>query len=471
MLTRRAVLVMLGSHWLSMMGTGLVITAVISWLFLIATGGMDTQANPYLGILAYLLVPAIFFLGLICIPFGIYSGKKKVKEIASQARSAKRILVFLGLTTAVNVVVGLQLLYGAVEHMETRQFCGQTCHVMSPEFNASQVAGHSKLTCPSCHIAPGAAGWFEAKMAGTRQLWEVVMDSHPRPIPTASETNQLVPARETCEQCHNRTKHIGSRLRILQKYAGDEANTESFTVLMMLIGGGRGKGIHGAHLDPDIEIEFAPADARRQTIPWVKWRNKRTGETREYLFTEAKPDTVKSLPRFMMQCTDCHNRPAHTFDLPARAIDKAIAMGEIPSTLPFVKKTGLELLKANYPSQERAADAISKMLTAYYQKEHAAVAASRKGDIEQAGRMLAAIYRRNVFPDLKVTWGTYPVNLEHTEFPGCFRCHDGSHSTADGKTITQDCATCHEVLAVDESNPDVLKSLNLDQRLTNLKRP
>jgi hypothetical protein len=42
---------------------------------------------------------------------------------------------------------------------------------------------------------------------------------------------------------------------------------------------------------------------------------------------------------------------------------------------------------------------------------------------------LVAIYNRNVFPDLKVTWGTYPNNLGHTDFPGCFRCHDGSHSS------------------------------------------
>ena len=27
--------------------------------------------------------------------------------------------------------------------------------------------------------------------------------------------------------------------------------------------------------------------------------------------------------------------------------------------------------------------------------------------------------------------------------PGCFRCHDEEKQTADGKTISQDCESCH----------------------------
>jgi hypothetical protein len=58
--------------------------------------------------------------------------------------------------------------------------------------------------------------------------------------------------------------------------------------------------------------------------------------------------------------------------------------------------------------------------------------------------------------------GTYPNNLGHMDSPGCFRCHDGSHMTADGKeTIGQDCDTCHQLLAVEESAPDILKTLGL----------
>ena len=45
--------------------------------------------------------------------------------------------------TVANVVIGSQLTYRAVEHMETVQFCGQSCHVMQPEFTAHLLAAAS----------------------------------------------------------------------------------------------------------------------------------------------------------------------------------------------------------------------------------------------------------------------------------------------------------------------------------------
>ena len=68
-------------------------------------------------------------------------------------------------------------------------------------------------------------------------------------------------------------------------------------------------------------------------------------------------------------------------------------------------------------------------------------------------------YGSNVFPGMKVDWGTYPNHLGHTDFPGCFRCHDDLHTTAEGETISQDCFTCHTLLAMDEENPEVLQTL------------
>jgi hypothetical protein len=52
--------------------------------------------------------------------------------------------------------------------------------------------------------------------------------------------------------------------------------------------------------------------------------------------------------------------------------------------------------------------------------------------------------------------GTYPNNLGHTDFDGCFRCHDDQHAAKDGKAITQDCSACHNLLATDEKNPKIL---------------
>jgi hypothetical protein len=171
-----------------------------------------------------------------------------------------------------------------------------------------------------------------------------------------------------------------------------------------------------------------------------------------------------------MQCVDCHNRPTHTFELPERAVDRAMGLGRISPTLPFIKKKAIELLKGNYSSNEEASHTIPATLTRFYQQSDPAISSQRSRDISDAGAEIAAIYNRNVFPDLKVTWGTYPNNLGHTDFPGCFRCHDGSHSTSDQKmTITQNCNTCHEPLAIEEATPGVLKTIGLADRIAGLQ--
>jgi hypothetical protein len=171
-----------------------------------------------------------------------------------------------------------------------------------------------------------------------------------------------------------------------------------------------------------------------------------------------------------MECVDCHNRPTHTFDSPERAMDKALALGEIAAGLPYIKKKSVELLKAAYVTSAEAAARLPPALTAFYQQNYPDVYAARSQDIHQAGQTVLAIYNRNVFPDLKVTWGTYPNNLGHTDFPGCFRCHDGSHTTGDGKTITQDCNTCHEPLAMEEASPEILKTLGIADRVSKVQK-
>jgi hypothetical protein len=162
-----------------------------------------------------------------------------------------------------------------------------------------------------------------------------------------------------------------------------------------------------------------------------------------------------------MQCADCHNRAAHRFEDPDRAVDQALATGQIDASLPFVKKTGVELIKAAYQNDAEAGQKIPAGLMAFYRQANPDVASKRAPEIQAAGAALLAIYQRNVFPDLKVSWGTYLNNLGHIDTPGCFRCHDGGHSTAKGQTITQDCDTCHKVVAVDEASPEVLKTIGI----------
>jgi hypothetical protein len=444
---KRPVLVVLTSHWISMLGVALVTLAGFSWLFALPVNIRGNISNPYIGLLTFFAIPIVFFAGLAMIPVGIGLGKRKVTEKLNAAADRKaawrRAGIFFAVMTVANVVIGSQVTYRAVEHMETTQFCGQSCHVMKPEFTAHLSPPHQAVGCASCHIAPGATGWLKAKMAGTRQLIGVTLNNFPRPIESALESNRLVSSADTCEQCHAREKVIGPRLRIVTEFKDDEANTRMETVLMMMVGGGTTGGIHGAHMGPGVRVRYAASDKKRQTIPWVEYTA--GGSTRTYLASGTKPESVGSLPVFEMQCVDCHNRVGHAFDLPERVVDRALASGEISTALPFVKKTAVELLKANYASEE---DAVQRISAGIMQK--------------QAAQALVAIYRRNVFPDLKVTWGTYPNNLGHMDDPGCFRCHDDSHATAGKKTIPQDCSTCHQMLATEETNPAILKTLGLE---------
>jgi hypothetical protein len=460
---KQPVIVLLTSHWITMTGVALVTLAGFSWLFALPANIRGNVSNPYIGLLTFIAIPVVFFAGLILIPIGIALGRRKAAEALNPPVDRKaawrRAGMFFTVMTMANLVIGSQLTYRAVEHMETTQFCGQSCHVMKPEFTAHLLPPHQQVACATCHVGPGATGWFASKMAGTRQLIGVMLNNYPRPIESAMESNRLVSSADTCEQCHARGRIIGPRLRLHSSFKDDEANTRSETVLMMMVGGGTTGGIHGAHMGPGVHIRYAAADKKRQTIPWVEYSN--GGATQTYLADGTTPDAARALPTFEMQCVDCHNRPAHSLELPDRAVDRAMAAGQISAALPFVKKTSIELLKTTYASDDEAAQKIPAGLSSFYQQKYADIWAKRSTDVQQASQALLAIYQSNVFPDLKVTWGTYPNNLGHTDYPGCFRCHDGGHSTADKKTITQDCSACHQMLAVEETDPAILKTLGL----------
>src|SRR6516164_8960381 len=202
-------------HWLSLVGIALVTTAGISWLFVLPLQIRGHVDNPYIGIIVILILPIIFFAGLALIPIGIYISRKRIRrgltEPAFDRRAAlQRLAWFFGITTLANVLIGTQVTYRAVEHMETPQFCGATCHTMHPEFAAYQDSQHSRVECVECHVAPGAAGWINSKTNGLRQLFETVLDSAPKSIPAGIGSNRLGPARETCENCHWPQNFLGA---------------------------------------------------------------------------------------------------------------------------------------------------------------------------------------------------------------------------------------------------------------------
>jgi hypothetical protein len=457
-------LVYLSNNWISLAGVIMVTTAVVLWLFFLPTTFAGAATHPYIGVMSFLLLPGLFFAGLFLIPLGIRVTKGKRRHAGTypvafppvdlRNHEFRKLLAFVGVTTVANVLFGAIFTYRAVNYMDSVAFCGTTCHtVMQPEYTAYLNSPHSRVGCVACHIGSGASWFVRSKLSGVGQVFAVTFDTYPRPIPTP--VRNLRPARETCEECHWPERFEGNRLRVFPSIAEDKDNTMTLTVLLMHIGGGGSRGIHGVHAGRGPMIEYAPAGEDRQTIPWVKYKDT------VYLAADTKPEQVQNLPRRVMDCMDCHNRPTHTFRLPEPALDQEMAARRISRSLPFMKKVGLQALKRNYPNRSEAENTVATTIEDYYRQSYPDAYRQNHEEIVRSARGVVGIYARNVFPQMKVDWGTYPNNLGHMNFPGCFRCHDGTHASADGKTIPNDCGTCHNLLASDEASPKILIDLGV----------
>ncbi|OFW05244.1 MAG: hypothetical protein A3I61_10845 [Acidobacteria bacterium RIFCSPLOWO2_02_FULL_68_18] len=443
---------------LSFAGAALAATSGVLFVavFLVDLFGFHT--NPYIGILFFLVFPAFFALGLLLLPLSAFLERRRRRagrppselhwpRVDLNDPSQRRAVFAVALLTMVNLLVVSLATYRGVEFMDSVTFCGQVCHqVMQPEFAAYQDSPHSRVTCVECHIGPGAPWFVRAKLSGTRQVFSVLMASHERPIPSPVE--DLRPARDTCERCHWPEKFHGDKVKVIREYAEDERNTETVNTLRIHIGGGSERlgiaaGIHW-HMNVANEIEYVALDQARQSIGYI-WLRDRQGNVREYFAEGVTSDALQGRERRRMDCMDCHNRPAHPFALSAeRAVDEAMATGEIAATLPYAKREAVAALEAAYPDHGAAATGIAARLRDFYRAQYPTVYASRRQDVERAIRAADGLYRRNVFPEMRVGWGTYPNNIGHMAFPGCFRCHDGSHASRDGTLIRQECDLCHD---------------------------
>jgi nitrate/TMAO reductase-like tetraheme cytochrome c subunit len=467
--------VFLGRNAITLVGAVLTTSAAITmfgfWAFELVHAG---PIHPYAGIVFFFILPGVFVLGLLLMPLG---GLLRWYRLRQQGKLPhvyptidlrhpvlQRTLVLIAALTFVNVALMGTASYKAVEHMDSVQFCGQTCHsVMAPEYTAYLNSPHSRVACVDCHIGSGAPWFVKAKISGVRQLFAVNLKTYSRPIP--SPVHDLRPSRDTCEHCHWPERFTGDKFLVKTKFADDEQNTPSTTVLLLKIGGRTAQGlvgIHGRHLAAAERIEYASTDGRRQVIPRVTYTED-SGKKVEYVSDEVKttPEQLARAERRKMDCVDCHNRPTHAFEMPERAVDEAMTVGRIDRQLPYVKKQAVAALRAEYPDRATASEKIPRAIVDFYKAKYPQTYQTQRPVVETAAQQVKAIYLRNIFPEMKITWGTHPNNLGHDDFLGCFRCHDGKHKAPDGRTINDDCSACHQILAMDEKDPKVLADLGL----------
>jgi len=449
-------------NWLSWSGMVLAASALFAFCLLFAIDLIASHPNPYIGILAYLVAPLFFLLGIFFTFLGaiirwrtrrraVQAAEPLAIKIDLSRPRDRRILALFGFGSMAFLFVTALGSYETYQYTESVGFCGKTCHLpMTPQFVAYQHTAHASVECVACHVGPGAAAYFKTKLNGVKQLYHTVRNDFDQPIYLPTD---MRPAQEICEQCHWPKKYVGNVDRTFQHYLSDEKNTPFAVRLLLNVGGddpsnGPVGGIHW-HMNIANKIEYIATDEQLLKIPWVRMTSAQGGTT-EYRDPDFKDDLSKYQIR-RMSCLDCHSRPAHKVHTPNEAVDLALMTGRLDPNTPWVKSKVVAALVKPYSTKAEAEQGIANDLRAAYP------------DPAQANTIVSvaqAIYRENFFPEVKVDWRTYPDFVGHKNWNGCFRCHDGKHVTTDGNRSIKasDCNSCHLILA--QGSGEALQQIN-----------
>jgi hypothetical protein len=451
------------------LGALLACSGLAALCFVLGLQVLQVRPSPYIGILAFFVLPAILVAGLLLIPAGMVWEARRRAIAAERGRgippalqidfgNARHVrgIFFFGLSTAVIVGVLGATGYRAVEFMDSPTFCGDICHqVMEPEYVPYQSSGHAEVPCTTCHIGPGADWYVQSKLSGVRQVFAVTLDTYPRPIPAPIE--DLRPARETCEECHWRERTYGLRLKVYREYLPDEQNTLETRALAFRVGTGGGDEPRGVHWHTSAEVWYRAADEKRQTIGSV--RVVEPQGTVEWINPDLPADAELRDAR-LMDCVDCHNRSGHEIPSPEQLIDDGLTSGRLDRSLPYLKREALRLLDADDPNPDARAlaakwdDAWFEQLRDFYMENYRDIARAQPESITQAIDELKSISKQVIYPEMNTTWRTYPNNLGHLgivrQDPGCFRCHGTLVRADTGERLTgaigeSGCLKCHSL--------------------------
>jgi hypothetical protein len=455
---------LLGCTWKTPLGfLGVAMTTVSITLIVLGLIGhlSGLIANHYFAIFTFLFLPAMMMSGLFLIPLSCYLRRKNwfknslmnaenLKIDLGDKHHRKGIVLFLVLSV-INITVLILVAYEGYHFTDSSYFCGVVCHeVMDPEYTAYQRSPHAKVACVSCHIGPGANWYVQAKLSGLRQVKAVIDGEFSRPIP--APVKHLRPARDTCESCHWPDKFHGKRIKEFVSFTNDNQTVPSIQEVALHIGGRNPvtddfEGIHW-HVSRDIKIEYQALDEKRTKIGKVKV-TRPGGVTEEYAVgDEPAAEEGVELEWRTMDCIDCHNRPTHVYDSLEQVVDFGLYSKKLNPEIKGIREDSMTVLQKEYTSRDEATEKIVEDLLELVAKRHGNdFVAQHEKEVVNSGAFLLEAYLNNVWPAMKVTWGTYLQHLGHQnadEGYGCFRCHDDEHTTKFGKIIGQDCNMCHD---------------------------
>jgi hypothetical protein len=457
--------------WTTLLGVAIAATSFALIIFLFLISFFFAEGDAYSGLFIYIVLPSIMFIGLIMIPIGVVTKRRKEKReqverefkfpvVNLNEPKQRSIVFFVTIGLAIFLVMSALGSYKVFHYTESNEFCGTMCHtVMEPEHVAYQNSAHARVMCVECHVGSGTSWYVKSKLSGLYQVYSVLFDKYSRPIETP--IHNLRPAQETCEKCHWPEKFYDRKYVNHKHYLADEENTEWDIGLLMKTSPpyralGQSEGIHW-HINPDVKIEYVASTKKRDTIVWIKYTNLKLGEEIIYL-DESQPTDAGSLAgkeKRTMDCLDCHNRPSHDYKSPRHYFDNAITAGLIPKDLPDIKIASMEVLRQDYPSKDSAFKNIEAGITEYYEFMYEDTYDSIKAILDQSIGVVRDEYAMNAFPAMNVNWKKYPNHLGHLESNGCYRCHNDRFKAANGRTISRDCNLCHRI--VQQGSPGTME--------------
>jgi hypothetical protein len=449
-------------NWLSL--TGFIITAnsLILILILNLYSVFSAQANVYLDLYIYIILPVFLVMGLILIPLGVILSIRKRKKASGNKelwpvidlnkRPDRATVVKIFLITTILLAASAMGSIRGFEYSESNEFCGKLCHeVEEPEYVTYQHSSHARVTCVECHVGKGADWFVKSKISGIYQVYSTLFKKYPRPV--ATPITRMRPERETCERCHWPEKFYSRKLRIQRSYLADSGNTEWNLSLLMKIGPefkamGNSEGIHW-HINKNFRIEYISNSRNRENIPWVKLTNLKTGEVKTFMDTDNPLDkrALDTLEVRTMDCMDCHNRASHLFKSAPDYVDNGFVSGLLPKDIPYFKRAAMEALKNPFYDTTKAKNNISEIILKYYKDKHPEAMKKDEQRIRKAIATLQEEYKLNAFPYMRADASQYPNHIGHLESEGCFRCHSDRHKTAKGETISRNCEICHTIIA------------------------
>ena len=453
------------NNWISAIGGVIAGGALFSFAFLVWMDFAQREKNPYLGILTYIVVPIFLIGGIALVLFGAWAQRRYALKHAGDrpdrwqidfgdARQRRFVIGFAagGATFLVLSAFGS---YQTYHYSESNQFCGEVCHkAMNPEFVTYKRGSHARVDCVECHIGSGAEWFVKAKINGTHQLISYALDNYNRPI--ATPLGNLRPAQDTCEKCHWPEKFHGNVEMTFEHFLSDKKNTPYTARMLMHVNksapGSPPGGIHW-HVSETERVEYYATDEKRQEIPWMRVTNLKDGTSRVFRTAEFKGEPPAESVR-VMDCMDCHNRPAHVFPTANDAVERSMASGQLTTKLPNIKRVAVQAI--SQPEIKTGAEAPQKiadfMRAKYNDPVHAPELRAAIAEVQQ-------IFAVSIFPERKADWRVYPSHIGHKDWPGCFRCHDDKHKTAQGQVVrASDCNSCHTILA--QGNGPELQTLS-----------